>query len=223
MQQRGQAQQAQARVAAFGTAPTATADAAAHAKANGEHARDVRSCPLPRHVVSPSAPARERMSELAVLGDVHWFGSLSASMVAQLYRRGLRVVSPRYATILREGSQGSTMYVLLCGTVRVSSASGFSRTYEAGSCFGEEVLYLGGTAMHERKFTLTALTVCHGLRLAAADFEDVGMDLFEPKADAIARLLRTVPYFRGFKRGEQAKLTVRSTIHISVRLIWKTT
>lgn len=59
----------------------------------------------------------------------------------RVWGSGNPIFFPRYSTITREGSMGSSFYLLLEGKVRISSTvRGFNILYQRGASFGEAAL-----------------------------------------------------------------------------------
>jgi len=102
---------------------------------------------------------------------VHWFRSLPYGELHALYRRGRHKLFQRYGNIFREGSEGSSFFLLLRGSVRMHSAErGTSTRLTTGASFGEDALI---TTRVRRDASVVAETDCYILILSAADMHAV--------------------------------------------------
>lgn len=114
------------------------------------------------------------LSDEQIIGQmrhVHWFRSLPYGELHALYRRGRHKLFQRYGNIFREGSEGSSFFLLLRGSVRMHSAErGTSTRLTTGASFGEDALI---TTRVRRDASVVAETDCYILILSAADMHAV--------------------------------------------------
>jgi hypothetical protein len=80
----------------------------------------------PRFTDVATSPRPSTQQCLDALSRVKLFRSLSSSQLASLFSTGRMVRAPRYATLLREGQQSTTLLVLVRGRVRCSTESSVS-------------------------------------------------------------------------------------------------
>jgi len=128
-----------------------------------------------------------------MLRRVKFFRRLGDDGLAKLRSRGLIKKVPRYATIIREGVLGQYFYVLLQGTISVTSSSGaVNLTLTQGAHFGEGSL----VAEVKRQATVTALENCVLHQWSSADIQDVGdLELDEVRQHVVSQIVSNVYFF----------------------------
>ncbi|KAL1530663.1 hypothetical protein AB1Y20_001563 [Prymnesium parvum] len=107
--------------------------------------------------------------------------------------RSQRKVVSRYSTILREGSFGSTFYVLLQGSVRAKLSADVAVELRPPSCFGESA-FLPGVPRHADVMSLSA---CELLLIHRDDVDALHVDLEEVRARITHDMLYTLNFFKG--------------------------
>ena len=160
----------------------AISQASAHRKAQKrvlkDHQADVISEELPSEAIRGYLIERLQLEcglcDEQIIGQmrhVHWFRSLPYGELHALYRRGRHKLFQRYGHIFREGSEGSSFFLLLHGSVRMHSAErGTSTRLTTGASFGEDALI---TTRVRRDASVVAETDCYILILSAADMHAV--------------------------------------------------
>ena len=160
----------------------AISQAIAHRKAQKrvlkDHQADVISEELPSEAIRGYLIERLQLEcglcDEQIIGQmrhVHWFRSLPYGELHALYRRGRHKLFQRYGHIFREGSEGSSFFLLLHGSVRMHSAErGTSTRLTTGASFGEDALI---TTRVRRDASVVAETDCYILILSAADMHAV--------------------------------------------------
>ena len=118
-------------------------------------------------VVQPDLPPSLHPGWLPVLGRVEMFQSLSKRHL----RKVARLTEPKRfkkgADVVRAGSRGDALYVILDGTARVTTPDGHTRTLASGDCFGELALLDGAP----RAATVTAIDSLATARISRSDFQ----------------------------------------------------
>ena len=141
------------------------------------------------------------------LRKVQWFKSLPHSDLAVLYARGRHKFFPRYATIMREGTEGNTFFILLHGVVNVHSSRHGTMRLQSGGSFGEGALV---TTRVQREASATAEADCYVLLLTAADVAGLNLvELFaEVRPQVTLQLLRCVhgKCFQSLHKAQQLAL-----------------
>ena len=108
-----------------------------------------------------------------------------------LVRRVKHRMVPRWSTIIREGAVGSIFYVLLKGSVQVTSTSGLNLMLGAGVAFGEGAL----VTSVRREATVVALEPCHLLQITAENCDDLGVELSLLRSHVIGLMLSKIRFF----------------------------
>jgi hypothetical protein len=119
---------------------------------------------------------------------IQWFKDLPGDELQTLIKRCNHRNAPRWSTIIREGSIGSIFYVLLKGSVRVTSSSGLDIVLGEGVSFGEGAL----VTMVRREATVTAIEPCHLVQLTSKACEGLSVELHELKAHICSQILMKV-------------------------------
>lgn len=111
---------------------------------------------------------------------------------------------------MREGNEGSSFYVLLQGSARVTcQSSDLDAVLTAGAPFGE------GALLHamRREGTVTALEDCYLLQFDGAQVRGLpGIDLDELNASMVAALLERMPFFSALSR--RPRLTLGTLLRV---------
>ena len=157
--------------------------------------------PSPRTQRKPTGPERQRTQSfmkraeegevLAALTSVKWFKDLPKAEIQQLMRRAKHRMVPRWSTIIREGAVGSVFYVLLKGSVQVTSTSGLNLVLPAGVSFGEGAL----VTSVRREATVLALEPCHLIQVTHANLDDLSVELSALKCHVIGQVLAKFTFF----------------------------
>lgn len=122
---------------------------------------------------------------------VKWFSPLSPPELRQLMRRAKHRMVPRWSTIIREGAVGSVFYVLLKGSVQVTSTLGLNLVLPAGVSFGEGAL----VTSVRREATVVALEPCHLVQITAENIEGLSVDLTTLRCHIIGQMLAKIRFF----------------------------
>ena len=119
---------------------------------------------------------------------IKWFDALPSYEIEQLIRRAKHRMVPRWSTIIREGALGSVFYVLLKGSVQVTSSSGLDIVLTEGISFGEGAL----VTKVRREATVIAIEPCHLVALTSDACVGLGVELDALKAHIISQMLARV-------------------------------
>lgn len=137
---------------------------------------------------------------------VKWFRGLSLSDLHTLYGRARHKFFSRYSTIIREGNEGSSFYVLLQGEIRCTSSTrrDFNLVLGAGASFGEGAL----VTQVRREASITALEHCFLLQFTAADMTGLNVELADVRIHVISLVLQKSNFFKTLSRHQRENLAL---------------
>ena len=142
---------------------------------------------------------------LAMLRKIKYFCNMEEADLRELFRRSHRKVVPRYSTVIREGSFGSTFYIVLQGSVRcVSSANSINVVIQPASYFGESSL----VANVQRQADVTTLGSCELLMVQQADCHGLPVELGDIRIQIVSEMLSKIPFFKGLLVMQRIRLGV---------------
>ena len=165
---------------------------------DGGSPRSQRHSPLPGPIRisagrrSDSFMKRGEASEVQrQLESVKWFRELPAHELQILMRRAKHRMVPRWQTVIREGAIGSVFFVLLKGSVQVTSTSGLNLILPAGVSFGEGAL----VTSVRREATVVALEPCHLVQVTRENLDGLSVELSTLKYHIIGQMLTKLRFF----------------------------
>lgn len=143
---------------------------------------DSSSASLMHHSANPSS-LQEDLERC--LSSVPWFRNLPRDELKALMTRANHRTVPRWSTIMREGAVGTIFYVLLKGSVQITSSSGLNLTLPAGVSFGEGALI---TSVR-REATVVAIEPCHLVQLTAGACDGLTVPISDLRTHMVAQML----------------------------------
>ena len=146
----------------------------------------------------PRGPRRERTVSFLKRAEntnieryirkIKWFDEMPSHEIDMLIRRAKHRMVPRWSTIIREGALGSVFYVLLKGSVRVTSSSGLDIVLTEGISFGEGAL----VTKVRREANVVAIEPCHLVALTSDACDGLSVELDALKAHIVSQMLARV-------------------------------
>mmetsp|Transcript_376 Transcript_376/g.725 ORF Transcript_376/g.725 Transcript_376/m.725 type:complete len:671 (+) Transcript_376:35-2047(+) len=144
--------------------------------------------------VPPQAAPLSVDAMAALVRQVRWFASLSDADINRLLERASVREFPRYAMICREGGKGSHLYVVMSGTVRISSTKNGSVILQPGGVFGESCIR-SGTRREETAQALQATRLMQ-IGLEALEVLESQVEVEAMKMLAVERGLVSAAFFK---------------------------
>lgn len=152
---------------------------------------------------------------VAQLRRVPWFAPLSAEELLTLAGRARHRRFERYSVVLREGSAVDAYWVLLSGSVRVTTESGKLHALLSpaaqlhgplGTCVGFGEAALVNLLSLRREASVLAMERCEFLQIEPHHCDGLPVDVRAARVDLTVQLLQRVPFFGSYPAWQLERL-----------------